>query len=287
MEGSANATSRKGPSPLNDGYSSRAARAMARQWAAKASGPHVAVQGERGGRGPRWRRVLVRGLFLLGLLLAASVGALSVYASRLPDPAGLPKQVQVQLAAHDGEYVSLSDVPPMLQQAIIATEDATFYSNPGISLEALGRAVVHNVQLGWLAEGGSTISQQLVKVVYLDGHDRTARRKLDDTVLALEMNRQLSKPRILELYLNAIYYGHNAYGVGQAAQIYFHQPVSSLDLAQCALLAGLPRAPSLLDPTIAPEKALARRATVLDQMAALGMITQAQAQAAQREPLLP
>ncbi len=226
-------------------------------------------------------------MVLLIIVVGTCGWVLTDYAAHLPDPAGLPAQVRAQVATHGGAYVPLADIPLSLQQAIVATEDETFYTNPGVSLEALGRAVLHNIQLHRLAEGGSTISQQLAKVMYLDGNDRSARRKLNDTLLGLKINQQLSKSQILELYLNAIYYGHGAYGVGQAAQVYFDAPVNTLDLAQCALLAGLPRAPSILDPYIAPGQARDRRNTVLSQMAAQGMITKQEAQTAAQEPILP
>jgi membrane peptidoglycan carboxypeptidase len=232
-----------------------------------------------------WRR-LAKALALAAVALAMSGAALLVYAAHLPDPVGLPARVYGQLAARGGHYVAIAAVPAALRQAIVATEDDTFYSNPGISLESLSRAMIDNIQKRQLAEGGSTISQQLAKVVYLDGTDRSAQRKLADVLLALRMNRRLGKDQILELYLNAIYYGHGAYGLAQAAHVYFRKPVSALDLAECALLAGLPQAPSLLDPYLHPDQARARRALVLDQMVAHGLITQTQAQLAAREGLL-
>jgi membrane peptidoglycan carboxypeptidase len=230
---------------------------------------------------------LVRAVALLVAVSVLSGGVLLAYASRLPDPAGLPARVHAQLAAHGGRYVALAGVPLALRQAIVAVEDDSFYHNAGISFEALARAAVDNLRQGRLAEGGSTISQQLAKIVYLDGSDRSAQRKLADMLLAIKMNHRLGKDQILELYLNAIYYGHGAYGLAQAARVYFHAPAGSLDLAQCALLAGLPQAPSLLDPLRYPDAARARRAVVLDQMAAQGMITPAQARDAADERLLP
>jgi membrane peptidoglycan carboxypeptidase len=230
---------------------------------------------------------LGRLVLVIMVAVVAAGGGLLVYASQLPNTAGLPGEVRAQLAAHDGTYAALSTVPLTLRRAIVAVEDDSFYSNPGVSLEALGRAMANNIALRRWAEGGSTISQQLVKVVYLDGNDRSGGRKLNDMLLALQLNHRFGKDQILELYLNAIYYGHGAYGVQSAARTYFHRPLGELDVAQCALLAGLPQAPSLLDPFHYPARAASRRSVVLDQMVHSGVITAQQARTARAEPLLP
>jgi penicillin-binding protein 1A len=137
---------------------------------------------------------------------------------------------------------------------------------------------------GKLAEGGSTITQQLARSLFLT-LERSIVRKLKEIMLALMIERKFSKDEILELYLNQIYWGHNAYGVQGAATIYFNKPVEKLDLAECALLAGLLRSPNNYSPFVSPEKAIQRRAVVLQRMVEMGFITQLQADNAGKAPL--
>ncbi|MDO8736521.1 MAG: biosynthetic peptidoglycan transglycosylase, partial [Thermoleophilia bacterium] len=154
--------------------------------------------------------------------------------------------------------VPLAAIPDYLKQGTIAIEDERFYEHSGVDYEAIGRAAVTDLSRGRMAEGGSTITQQLVKKVYLSD-ERSFTRKFVEAVLATELERTASKDTILERYLNTIYYGENAYGVEAAAQTYFGKSVTQLDLAECALLAGLPQAPSAFSPKMDLAAATERR----------------------------
>lgn len=180
--------------------------------------------------------------------------------------------------------VPLAAMPDFLKQATIAIEDERFYEHTGIDYEAIGRAALTDISRGRMAEGGSTITQQLVKKVYLTD-ERSLTRKIVEAVLATQLERTASKDTILERYLNTIYYGENAYGVEAAAQTYFGKSVTQLDLAECALLAGLPQAPSAFSPKQALPAATERRDVVLQKMADLGYINQAAAHGAASLPI--
>src|SRR5207244_2634783 len=144
-------------------------------------------------------------------------------------------------------FVPLAQIPKSLRDAIIATEDRRFYSHWGIDPIGIARAVVQNYRRGRVVEGGSTITQQLTKVLFLTP-DKSLERKLKEALLAIELERRYSKDRILEMYLNQIYFGHGAYGVEAAARTYFGKSVSELSVRESALLAGLPRAPTSYSP---------------------------------------
>lgn len=180
--------------------------------------------------------------------------------------------------------VALDNVPEHLIQALIATEDARFYRHRGLDLRGIARAMYRNIRAGRIVEGGSTLTQQLSKVLFLTP-ERSLSRKLKELALALKIEQRYTKREILTLYLNQIYFGNGAYGVEAAAHIYFEKPAKGLDIAECALLAGLPRSPKRYSPFKEPEKALGRRAYVLNRMAALGSITPSQAEEAKKAPL--
>src|SRR4051794_7503583 len=184
--------------------------------------------------------------------------------------------------------IALSDIPIALRQATIAVEDAGFYQNSGLELRGMLRAAWLDLYSGALVAGGSTITQQLARGFLLDpalAQQRTLDRKLREAVLALKLTAAYSKDDILALYLNQTYYGGMSYGVEAAAQHYFGKPARDLDLAESALLAGLPQAPSRYDPFTDRAAALARQADVLDAMARAEMISSVQAAAAKSEPL--
>src|SRR6266851_1417622 len=173
-------------------------------------------------------------------------------------------------------FVPLGQMPPALKQAIIATEDARFYSHFGVDPMGIARAVYQNFRRGRIVEGGSTITQQLAKVLFLTP-DRSLERKLKEAVLAVELERRYSKDRILEIYLNQIYFGHGAFGVEAASRTFFGKGVSELSPGECALLAGLPKAPATYSPFDHPEAAKRRRAIVLTRMVDTGAIRADQA----------
>jgi len=173
-------------------------------------------------------------------------------------------------------FVSLSQMPPTLKEAVLATEDARFYSHFGVDPIGIARAIYQNFRRGRIVEGGSTITQQLAKVLFLTP-DRSLDRKLKEAVLAVELERRYSKDRILEMYLNQIYFGHGAFGVEAAARTFFGKGVSELTPAECVLLAGLPKAPSTYSPFDHSEASVRRRSVVLARMVDAGMLKPAQA----------
>ncbi|WP_163583121.1 transglycosylase domain-containing protein [Gracilibacillus saliphilus] len=161
--------------------------------------------------------------------------------------------------------VSIDDVPIEVQNAFIAIEDARFQKHSGVDLKRIGGALLANLEEGWGAEGGSTITQQVVKNTHLSP-EKTFKRKVQEAYLAIQMERKYSKEQILEMYLNTIYFGHGAYGLGAAAEVYFNKDVSDLTVSEAALLAGLPQRPSGYDPFKYPEEAADRRELVLSAM---------------------
>nr|MBC7244824.1 penicillin-binding protein 1C [Chloroflexota bacterium] len=191
---------------------------------------------------------------------------------------------------HVGRHqpVPLAEIPLYLRQATVATEDASFYQNPGVDPRAIIRAIYINLRGGEVLSGGSTITQQLARNLLLSPQERAQRtltRKLRESILAYRLARTFSKDQILELYLNQTYYGNLAYGVEAAARSYFGKAVRDLDLAECALLAGLPQAPATYDPLTNPQAAKNRQRIVLNLMVKNGYISAEQAAAASDEEL--
>jgi penicillin-binding protein 1A len=187
-------------------------------------------------------------------------------------------------ASGDRIPVSLQQISPVLRKAIVDTEDRRFYENNGIDYVGIVRALKSDVASGQIAQGGSTIEQQLVRNLYLTPQ-QTLGRKLTEACLAVQLDRRWSKDRILAAYLNDIYFGQEAYGAEAAAQAYFGVHAKDLSLDQAALLAGLPQAPSAYDPLTSPRAAKARRAEVLRAMLQAGDISQARYRRAASGPL--
>jgi 1A family penicillin-binding protein len=184
--------------------------------------------------------------------------------------------------------VPLEEVPEALRQAVVATEDASFYQNPGVDAWAIVRAVWINLRGGEVLSGGSTITQQLARNLLLspdERYERTLTRKLREAVLAWRLARRYSKDEILELYLNEIYYGNMAYGVEAAAQAYFGKHVRDLDLAECAMLAGLPQSPGRYNPLENLKAATERQSVVLNLMVKHGYLAEEEARQAKEEKL--
>jgi penicillin-binding protein 1A len=182
------------------------------------------------------------------------------------------------------KYIRLDDIPLTLQQAIIAVEDSRFYRHSGFDIEGILRAILVNIQTGTLTEGGSTITQQLVKNLFLS-QEKTFIRKLEEVILAIDMELRYSKEEILEMYLNTIYFGSGAYGIGDAAKTYFSKKTTELTLAESAMLAGLPNAPSLYSPLEDFEAAKQRQSVVLAAMVRNNYIGPKLAQEAKQTPL--
>lgn len=180
--------------------------------------------------------------------------------------------------------VKLDKIPLHTQQAIIAIEDKRFYKHHGVDAEAVLRALVENLRSGRIVEGGSTLTQQYVKNVYIS-RERTLNRKIKEAVLAYELEKRVTKKKILEKYLNTVYFGHGNYGVETAAEAYFGKKIDKLNLAESALLAGLIRSPQRYSPWTHKKRALVRRNLVLSKMAEQKNITEVQAIKAKAMPL--
>lgn len=181
-------------------------------------------------------------------------------------------------------YVQLKDIPLTLQQAIIAVEDNRFYRHIGFDIEGILRASLVNLQAGTIAEGGSTITQQLARNLFLS-QERSFSRKIEEVLLAVDLELRYSKDEILELYLNSVYFGSGSYGIGQASQGYFGKPPAKLNLAESSMLAGLPNAPSLISPYVDFSAAKQRQAIVLSTMVKNGFIGPALAEETKRTPI--
>lgn len=186
---------------------------------------------------------------------------------------------------HNRLKVPLQDIPATLREATISVEDDKFYSHHGFDFYGIARALYVNIKSGQIKEGGSTITQQLAKNLYFNTQDRTFTRKIKEAVRTMQLEINYSKDQILEQYLNYIYYGEGAYGAEAAAQTYFGKPVQNLDLAESAMLAGLPKGPSIYSPLSDEKKAKERQRIVLDAMVNQGYITKQQADEAYQEPL--
>lgn len=247
-----------------------------------------------------WPRLL-RGLLSLAIWgLVVSAGVIGWFAWDMPDPEeALARDVRrpgVTILAADGTPllkvgdlygtpVKLAELPVHVPHALLATEDRRFYSHPGIDPIGIARALYTNIVAGGVRQGGSTLTQQLAKNLFLS-RDRTIRRKVQEALLAFWLEARYGKDRILEIYLNRIYLGAGAYGVDAAARRYFGRPATEVTLWQAAVLAGLPKAPSALNPFRAPRKAAARAREVLDDMVRAGFIPAADAQVAKQDTVI-
>src|SRR6266852_1030845 len=246
----------------------------------------------------RWLRWMLMAALVVVLVSALGIGASAFWVLTIL-PGSLPSVAQLEtFDASEGTkvyddndelitefhverriFVPLAQIPKALRDAIIATEDRRFYSHWGIDPVGIARAVYQNFRRGRIVEGGSTITQQLAKVLFLTP-DKSLERKLKEAVLALELERRYSKDRILELYLNQIYFGQGAFGVEAASRTFFGKSVGELTLAESALLAGLPKAPATYSPFDHPDAAKRRRSTVLARMVETGSLKPDQAKPA-------
>lgn len=181
-------------------------------------------------------------------------------------------------------YTRIDEIPTSMQQAIVAVEDKRFYDHHGFDIEGIMRATLVNLQQGEIDEGASTITQQLVKNLFLT-HERSFGRKAEEFLLSLAMEFNYSKDEILEMYLNTIYYGSNFYGIEEAAEGYFGKRPSELQLPEAAMLAGLPNAPSLYSPYVDFMMAKKRQFVVLDAMVRAGYIDKTIAEDAKIKPI--
>jgi len=266
----------------------------------------VARTGKRRGSGPAARPTRRTSLVRAGVLAALIGGGVACgqaalvagFDSLLPDARGINhfnRPGTLTILSADGQVVhkigpvtreklTPETMPALVEQAFIAAEDRRFYKHDGIDPVGIGRALVRNVTQRSVEEGASTITQQLARTVFLS-QDRTLVRKLKEAALAGKLERQLSKQQILTEYLNVVYLGSSAYGVADAAWVYFTKTPDQLTLPEAALIAGLPPAPSVYSPLVNPELALERRAVVLRRMQEAGFISAGEQQEAEAAPL--
>ena len=250
-----------------------------------------------------WRSIgLLLILGLVGLLMATGAFFVMkwVYAPELPDVAEireLPLQVPLRVYTADGKLIGefgaerraplrYDEMPQNLTRAFLAAEDDRFFEHPGVDYQGLLRAAWSLLLTGRKSQGGSTITMQLARNFFLS-NERTYTRKFKEILLALQMEQELSKEQILETYLNKIYLGNRAYGVGAAAQVYFGKPLDQLSLSEMAILGGLPKAPSRDNPAASTQRARDRRNYVLRRMHELEFITDTELELARATPVRP
>src|SRR2546428_12664119 len=241
--------------------------------------------------------LFIAGPAFVGPAVAATVGYFAADLPAAHDLATVPVPLSTFIYDRTGEHllytlederrelVSLEEIPVKMQQATISIEDKTFWSTPGVDVGGIIRAFQANQASGSIRQGGSTITQQLIKTRLL-GDEPTVTRKIKEAILAVKATRTLSKKEIFEMYFAQIYYGNQSYGIKAAAKTYFGvSDLNKLTLGQMALLAGLPQAPSEYDPIQNMAAAKARRVQVLETMVDNGYITQSEADAAANEPI--
>lgn len=234
----------------------------------------------------RWLRAAFLALFVgVASLAAAGYGLYHYLEPQLPDIeilSDIRYQIPMTVYSKDGlligQYgekkrspIAIAEVPNPVIQAFLAAEDNRFFDHPGVDYQGLMRAVFSFLRTGEKRQGGSTITMQVARNFFLS-NEKTFFRKVKEILLAVKIESKLPKERILELYLNKIYFGHHAYGIVAAAQVYYGRLVSDLDLGEIAMIAGLPKAPSSFNPIVNPERALSRRNYVLRRMRKLGFI---------------
>lgn len=190
----------------------------------------------------------------------------------------------VNARINSANYVKLQDIPESMQQAVVAVEDRKFYNHWGFDMEGIFRASLVNLQYGQVREGASTITQQLVKNLFLS-QEQTMGRKAEEFVLAMDMELNYSKDEILELYLNTIYFGSGYYGIKEASEGYFGKEPAMLALPESAMLAGIPNAPALYSPYVDFMLAKKRQFIVLDAMTAAGYLRESVADDAKIKPI--
>src|SRR3954468_14860668 len=235
--------------------------------------------------------LFVGGLLLLGLVIALAYPNLPSLQSLTEYQPKIPLRIYTAEGVLIGEFgeerravVSIAQVPPELKNAIISAEDERFYEHAGIDYIGVLRAAYANLVAGGKRQGASTITMQVARNFFLSS-EKTLTRKLYEALLAFKIEHSLTKEQILELYVNQIYLGQRAYGFGAASQIYFGKALEQLNLGEIAMLAGLPKAPSLYNPIANPQRAKQRQQYVLRRMTELGHITSAQFDEALKTPL--
>jgi penicillin-binding protein 1A len=245
-----------------------------------------------------WRKSILA-LSSVSFIFVIALSLLYLYtANQLPNVDALKTvqlQVPLRIYSQDGlliqefgekrrEPLEYNQIPPLLIHAVLVTEDQRFFEHPGVDVFGLARATVRMIQTGTKSQGGSTITMQVARNFFLN-RKKTFLRKFNEIMLAIKIDREFSKEKILELYLNQIYLGNRAYGVGAAAKIYYGKPLRELNIAQLAMIAGLPQAPSSHNPIANPKAAKKRRDHVLERLLQEKYITQEQYETAIHEPI--
>ena len=251
-------------------------------------------------KAPKKPKKLLRRIFLtlvtIGIIcLVTGVGTFAYFISDAPkldekllkDPVASTiydkdKEVLAEVGKENRDYVNYEDIPKLVENAFLATEDSRFYQHHGVDFLRLGSAVVANITGGFGSQGGSTITQQVVKRSYLTP-DKTVKRKVQEMWLAIQLERKYTKEEILEMYVNKIWFANNSNGILTASQTYYGKELKDLELHEVAMLVGLPQSPSRYDPYKYPERAKERRDVVLHLMNKHGYITEADMQAAQNK----
>src|SRR5262245_23910203 len=235
--------------------------------------------------------LVVAGLLAAGLVVVLaypqlpSLEALTAYQPKIPLRIYTAEGTLIgEFGEERRAFVAIADVPQQLKNAIIASEDERFYEHPGIDYIGVLRAAYANIAAGRSRQGASTITMQVARNFFLSS-EKTLTRKLYEAMLAFKIEHSLSKDQILELYVNQIYLGQRAYGFGAASQIYFGKALPELNLAEMAMLAGLPKAPSLYNPVANPQRARQRQQYVLRRMRELGHVSAEQFDEAVKQPL--
>ena len=243
-------------------------------------------------------RVLFGLLFLLSALVGASAGLLLVYSTDLPQveqlehyrPSSITElyddhgQVVGSFALQRRVVASFNDFPPVLREALISIEDKDFYRHWGINVWRIAGAAYRDIESGGKVQGASTLTMQLARNLFLSP-DRSFQRKIEEALLAIQIERRFTKEQIFTLYANQIFLGHGVYGFEAASEYYFSKPAKQLTLDEAALLAGLPKAPGMYSPINRPDRALKRRNLVINAMLEDGKITTKQANDARNQPI--
>jgi penicillin-binding protein 1A len=236
-----------------------------------------------------FKLLIIVTLVMSAIVAAVVAGGYFYLNPKLPSIAGLSDvqlQVPLRIYSSDGALMGefgekrrtpkkLDEIPQLMQQAFLSAEDDRFFEHPGVDYQGLLRAAVNLIMTGRRGQGGSTITMQLARNFYLSS-EKTYLRKLNEILLALKIENELSKEKILELYLNKIYLGNRSYGVAAAAHVYYGVELDELTLAQIAMIAGLPKAPSTYNPIVNPERATIRRDYVLARMKKLEFVSDAE-----------
>lgn len=230
--------------------------------------------------------IVVVGLVVLGIFIKWVGEAPNLNVARLKDPISskildMNGKVYTEVGAQDRIYTKYNEIPKLVENALLATEDSRFYKHHGIDFIRLGGAVIGNITGGFGSQGGSTLTQQVIKMSFLTP-EKTAKRKIQEMYLAYNLENKYTKHQILEMYFNKVNMSEGAYGIGTASQTYFRKPLKKLDLVETAFLVGMPQSPNSYNPYVNPDLANKRKNTVLYLMNSHGYITKKEMEAAQK-----